>query len=97
MLSVAAGFGQDRYDSGAEVLVDVNRGVLDATYGPVGVARELTRTTYFVDASVNLALLKFALELGRVQGGDIDTYNRFSGKRADDALTYASLGVRLGF
>jgi len=31
-----------------------------------------------------------------VSGGTIDTYNTFSGKRADDALTYASVGLRIG-
>jgi len=31
-----------------------------------------------------------------VSGGTIDTYNTFSGKRADDPVTYASVGFRIG-
>jgi hypothetical protein len=49
----------------------------------------------FADFTFNFPLIKFAAEVGRVSGGKIDTYNTFSGKRADDALTYASVGIRI--
>ena len=36
-------------------------------------------------------------EYGRISGGKIATYNTFGTTRADDALEYASVGIRLRF
>jgi hypothetical protein len=44
-----------------------------------------------------MLLMKVVGEVGMVSGGTIDTYNTFSGKRADDSRLYGSVGLRLGF
>lgn len=92
----AVGGGQDQYDSGASGSVVVNEGAISVNGGPYDLSQKVTRTNMFADASLNFPFVKFALEIGRVSGGKIDTYNTFSGKRADDALTYASVGIRIG-
>jgi hypothetical protein len=93
---LAVGGGQDEYDSRANGSVEVNEGTLTFNGGPYNMSQTVKRTNMFADASLNFPFVKFAVEIGRVSGGTIDTYNTFSGKRADDALTYASVGLRIG-
>lgn len=93
---LAIGGGKDDYDSRATGAVEVNEAGFNVTGGPYDLSQKVSRTNMFVDASLNFPFVKFAVEIGRVSGGKIDTYNTFSGKRADDALTYASVGLRVG-
>jgi hypothetical protein len=93
---LAVGGGQDEYDSGASASVAVQEGAFTANGGPYDLSQNVKRTNMFADASLNFPFIKFAFEIGRVSGGKIDAYNTFSGKRADDALTYASVGIRVG-
>jgi hypothetical protein len=51
----------------------------------------------FADLTLNLGPLRLSGELGRVQGGDIPTFNRFSGPAPDAARFYGSLGARMTF
>lgn len=95
-LGLAVGGGQDEYDSRATGAVDVNEAGFSVEGGPYALAQKVTRTNMFADVSINFPFIKFAAEIGRVSGGTIDTYNTFSGKRADDPLTYASVGIRIG-
>jgi hypothetical protein len=57
----------------------------------------MTRTNYFVDASLNMLLAKIVGEIGQVSGGTVNTYNSFSGGAADKSRLYGSLGLRIGF
>jgi hypothetical protein len=41
-------------------------------------------------------LFRLVGELGRVSGGDLQTYNRFD-PAADDARLYGSVGLRIGY
>jgi len=93
---LAVGGGKDEYDSRANGSVVVHEAGITAEGGPYGLSQKLSRTNMFADASLNFPFIKFAFEIGRVSGGTLDAYNTFSGKRADDALTYASVGIRLG-
>ena len=95
-LGLAAGAGKDEYDSRATGTVRVNEGGLAIDGGPYGLSQKTRRSNMFADVSLNFPFIKLAAEIGRVSGGTIDTYNTFSGKRADDALTYASVGIRIG-
>jgi hypothetical protein len=95
-LGLAVGAGQDEYDSRASGTVHVNESGFSIDGGPYGLSQKVTRSNMFADVSLNFPFIKFAAEIGRVSGGKIDTYNSFSGKRADDALTYASVGIRIG-
>ena len=57
----------------------------------------MTRSNMFVGASLNLLIVKIVGEAGRVSGGTVSTYNKFGTQLADQARTYFSGGVRLGF
>lgn len=96
VFGLAVGAGQDQYDSRATGVVRVNESGISIDGGPYGLAQKVTRTNMFADFSLNFPFVKLAAEIGRVSGGTIDTYNTFSGKRADDPLTYASVGLRIG-
>lgn len=93
---IALGAGQDQYDSRAVGSVQVSEGAITTDGGPYPLAQKVTRTNMFADFSFSFPFIKFAAEIGRVSGGTIETYNTFSGKRADDGLTYASIGLRIG-
>lgn len=93
---LAVGGGKDSYDSRATGAVRVTEGALTFNGGPYDLSQKVTRSNMFADFSLNFPFVKLAAEIGRVSGGKIDTYNTFSGKRADDALTYASVGLRIG-
>ena len=41
--------------------------------------------------------LRIVGEFGTAFGGGAETYNRFADHAADDAITYGTLGLRLGF
>ena len=98
---LAAGIGQDRYRSTADVGVTVREDGICAAGGCTldGVAfdQKVTRTNYFTDLSLNIALLKLVGEIGLVSGGDIATYNSFEDEQADDSRLYGSVGLRVGF
>ena len=92
LFGLAAGAGQDTYDSKASM-----RGTVAAVSRPASGSQSLTRTNYFADLSMNLFLAKLVAEVGQVSGGDVQTYNTFSGKAADASRLYGSVGVRIGF
>ena len=95
LFSLAAGMGQDKYDSHADVTANVNYlGV--GTERTVNMKQSLTRTNYFADVSMNLVLFKIVGEVGQVSGGTVATYNRFDSP-ADKSRLYGSLGIRAGF
>jgi hypothetical protein len=98
-LGLAAGFGQDKYESSTDIRAHVAARALTsaADAGPVSLAQDLTRTNIFADVSMNLLLLKLTGEIGQVSGGTINTYNTFSGKQAADSRIYGSIGARFGF
>jgi len=93
---IAVGGGKDAYDSRATGSVRVTQGAFTVNGGPYDLSQKVTRSNMFADFSLNFPFVKLAAEIGRVSGGTIDTYNTFSGKRADDPLTYASVGLRIG-
>jgi hypothetical protein len=100
-LGLAAGFGQDKYESGADISAHIAARTVPpspaANAGPVSMSQNLTRTNVFADVSMNLLLLKLTGEIGQVSGGTINTFNTFSGKQAADSRIYGSVGARFGF
>jgi hypothetical protein len=94
-LELTAGAGQDRYDASTAISVRVVRLGLPVDAGPLGVGQKLTRTNAFLGISLDVPLLRFGVELGRVSGGNLATFNTFGGSRADDPLIYGSVGVRI--
>lgn len=105
VFGLAAGVGQDKYDQSAKISASFNG---TCTSGTVSVncsgtttvpdaAQELTRTNMFVDLSLNLPLFKLVVEAGQATGGTVNTYNSFSGGRADRSQVYGSAGLRLSW
>ncbi len=91
-LGLAAGVGQDKYDTRALLTYNVSG---DTPNAPIALHISPTRTNYFADLSFNLLVAHFVAEIGRVTGGNITTFNTFS-TSANSARTYGSLGVRIG-
>jgi hypothetical protein len=102
MLGLAAGVGQDRYSSTATGSGNVAaRGVAGIgtpaeALGPISMQQKLTRTTYFVDATLNFPVIKLIGEIGRTNSVNVPTYNSFAGAAPGSAQTYGALGVRFG-
>lgn len=102
MLGLAAGVGQDRYSSSATGNGFVAaRGVAGVgtpaeAVGPISMKQKLSRTTYFLDATLNFPIIKLIGEIGRTNSVNIPTYNTFAGSAPGSAQTYGALGVRLG-
>jgi hypothetical protein len=95
VFGLAAGIGRDDYDTNTEITYAVNDGLVVHTPSePVPLAQDISRTNMFVDLSLNLALLKLMVEIGRVSGGDVATFNAID-PGADEAKIYGSLGLRL--
>ena len=97
-LGASAGFGQDSYDSEANITVQIapRQATQGGTGGPIALSQKLTRNNIFGSAWLNLRLFRLVGEAGRVTGGSIPTYNQFDGVQAADARTYASLGISIG-
>ena len=100
-VGLAAGFGQDKYESrtdiGGRVAARAVPPVPAARVVPVTLLQDLTRTNVFANLTMNLLLLKITGEIGQVSGGTINTFNTFSGKQAADSRLYGSVGARFGF
>jgi hypothetical protein len=97
MFSVAGGIGQDKYEQSAVVRGTVTQGGVGVTAQAPGTSESLSRVNFFGDLAYNLTLLKIVAEIGHATGGTVETYNAFSGGRADQSYTYGSLGIRLSW
>lgn len=100
---LAAGVGADRYDSRASASASVASRALGGalvspatTAGPITLKQSLTRTTFFVDGSLNFPFVRLIGEIGHTTGNDVATYNTFASGPAGSGRTYGALGVRLG-
>lgn len=94
VLGIAAGIGQDEYRASTALTYDVG-GVRPPQPFTLDVSPK--RTNMFVDLSATpFPLVRVVGELGRVSGGDLQTYNRFD-PAAGDARLYGSVGLRIGF
>jgi hypothetical protein len=98
ILGAGAGFGQDSYDSNADITVTVapRQSTQGGTGGPIKLGQDLTRTNIFGTVWLNAKLMKIVGEVGRVSGGSIVTYNQFDGVQPADARTYYSVGLSFG-
>ena len=100
LFSVAAGAGKDTYDQSADFSASVNgtfNGVpVSGTTTVPNTAQSLDRTNLFLDVALNLPLFKIVGEVGQVSGGQVKTFNSFSGGRSDRSMQYFSAGLRIG-
>ncbi len=97
VFGLAAGVGQDKYDQSASISATVSQGGLTGSTSVPNTSQTLTRTNVFGDVSLNLPLFKIVGEIGQASGGTVNTYNSFSGGRADGSLVYGSVGIRLSW
>lgn len=101
-LGLAAGVGQDRYNTsavGSAVLASHeidNLSTPTGRVGPISMSQNIRRTTYFLDATINLSVVKLIGEIGRTSGVNIPTYNTFAGTTAGAAQNFGAIGLRLG-
>ena len=94
VLGIAAGIGQDEYRTSTALTYDV-AGVQPSR--PFDLDISPKRTNMFVDLSITpFPLVRVVGELGRVSGGDLQTYNRFD-PAAGDARLDGPAGLRVGF
>jgi hypothetical protein len=96
LFGLAAGVGQDKYNLGADLNGTVSGTLIPTTSTSANLAQSVTRTNYFLDASLNFLVGKLTAEVGQSAGGTINTYNSFQAGRADQSYTYFSAGLRLG-
>jgi len=98
LFSLAAGVGRDHYDESASVQCTVHTSpATTVSSSQIPLDQKMTRTTYFLDASLNFIIGKLIAEVGQVSGGSATTYNAFTGGAADKSRLYGSVGIRLGF
>lgn len=105
MFGVAAGVGQDKYDSGADLSVTVREGAVGTCSaatpcsGTFRFDNKITRTTYFGDVALNLPFVKIVGEIGQASGGNLSqpTFNDFADRKANGSQLFGSVGVRLAF
>lgn len=97
VLGLAVGAGQDRYDTGADAQVTINRAIPSVTSAVISARQQLTRTNVFANLSLNLAVVRLVGEVGRASGGTVRTYNTFGDAAGADARTYASVGLRVAW
>ena len=57
----------------------------------------LLRVIFWATLIVDDVWPEIVAEIGHAAGGTVETYNSFSGGRADQASTYGSLGLRVGW
>jgi hypothetical protein len=98
LLGLAVGVGQDRYSSHANGSVSLDNPVGSGvpTESSIAMSQKLSRTTYFVDATLNFPVIKIIGELGRTNSVNVPTFNSFAGAAPGAAQTFGALGVRLG-
>lgn len=95
VLSLSGGVGQDTYETSALANVRVVRGGVTYAAGPVGALQELRRDNAFGSVALNLSMLSIVGEYGRASHGKLTTFNTFGTARADDAVDYLSVGIRI--
>jgi hypothetical protein len=95
----AAGIGGDTYDTDATLNVTIapRPASEGGTGGPIFLTQKLSRPNVFVSAWIDARILRIVGEVGRVSGGDIATYNAFSGAQPADARSYGSVGLSFGW
>jgi hypothetical protein len=97
-IGFGAGYGGDSYDSDGRITVTVapRAATQGGVGGPIDLSQKISRRNLFGSAWVGSQNLRIVGEFGRVSGGDIVTYNLFSGVQPADTRNYVSLGLSFG-
>ncbi len=94
LLGLAAGVGRDNYHTTSSVTYVVHDGAFtNRPTAPIPLEEDPWRTNAFLDVTLNLPVFKILGEVGRVSGGNLQTFNTFDpGPNA--ARYYGTLGFR---
>ena len=97
-LGVGAGYGRDTYKSSATITVTVapRSSTPGGTGGPIELGQDIGRSNMFATVWIKSQVLRIVGEVGRVSGGEISTYNQFTGVQPADPRNYVSLGFSFG-
>jgi hypothetical protein len=87
-LRIAAGVGQDGYESSAAIPF--------ASYFGFTTSQNVRRTVYYGTVSTNMRFATLFADLGGVSGGKIETFNAFDGPAPGASRWLGSLGARIG-
>jgi hypothetical protein len=95
----AVGIGGDTYTSDATLNVTIapRQATPGGSGGPIVLNQKISRSNAFASAWINVLVLRIVGEIGRVSGGDIATFNQFSGTQAADSRSYGSVGLSVGW
>ncbi len=99
IFGIGGGFGQDTYDSNANITVTVaaRAATPGGSGGPIKLSQNITRNNVFGTAWLNLRVFRIVGEIGRVTGGTILTFNEFDAAYpAAGPRSYASVGISFG-
>jgi hypothetical protein len=102
LFGLAVGVGRDEIEGSSSVLATVNEQVNGVTqHASVStplLAEKVTRTTAFVNASVNLLVARVVAEFGWSNAGAArPLLNTFGGHHADEGYRYGSIGLTTRF
>ena len=93
VFDLTGGFGQDKYQSSANV-----SGAVTGFGSSTGTAvMAITRSNIFGGLALNLGAFKFAGEYGMASGGTAPTSTNDFGEAANKTRAYFTLGARIGF
>ena len=99
VVGLFGGVGKDKYESSTESVrasvgaPGIGRANTQLTPAP---SQSIDRTNVFVGIKLNLLMFKLAAEVGQASGGDVTTFNTFTGSAPDASRTYGSIGIRFG-
>lgn len=95
ILSIAAGYGKDRYSGESTVSYFVADDDGTSVNGSLDFESTTTASNMFVDVTLNLGGLHLVGEIGRVKRSGVSTYNAFDAP-GDGSVGYAAVGIRIG-
>jgi hypothetical protein len=97
-LGLGAGYGRDSYRSNGAITVTVaeRAATQGGVGGPIDLGQSLSRSNVFGTVWITSQVLRIVGEVGRASGGNITTYNSFTGVQPDDSRIYYSVGVSFG-
>jgi len=102
VFGIAAGVGRDQIDGTSSLRAAVNEQILSTNQRFSGTLPNLrttvSRNTAFVNASLNLLILRLIGEYGwSSQGESLNTLNTFGAHQANERYRYGSLGLTVRF
>ncbi len=94
-LSLAAGFGRDRYTGDADITY--RDPISNAVQPAIRIALKDTRSSGFLNAALSLGGMRLAAEIGHQQGADLGLGTTFDQNDPSDGRLFGGAGIRVAF